>query len=54
MKLKTFGWLLYSEMLLVLREPAALFTSLILPMAVFLALGFSVGSTEISGGTGGR
>ena len=47
MKLKTFGWLLYSEMLLVMREPAALFTSLILPMAVFLALGFSVGSTEI-------
>ena len=47
MKLKTIGWLLYSEVLLVLREPAALFTSLILPMAVFLALGFSVGDTEI-------
>lgn len=47
MKLKTYGWLLYSETLLVLREPAALFTALILPMSVFLALGFSVGSTEI-------
>ena len=36
-----------NELLLALREPAAMFMSVILPLAVFLALGFSVGSIEI-------
>ncbi len=40
-------WLIYTELLLALREPAAMFMSVILPLAVFLALGFSVGSIEI-------
>ena len=39
--------LVYTELLLALREPVAMFLSVILPLAVFLALGFSVGSTEI-------
>ena len=40
-------WLLYNEVQLALREPAVIFMSLILPMAIFLALGFSVGGYEI-------
>ena len=40
-------WLIYTELLLALREPAAMFMSVILPLAIFLALGFSVGSIEI-------
>ena len=39
--------LLYAELLLALREPAALFMFLILPLATFLVLGFSVGDIEI-------
>ena len=39
--------LIYTELLLALREPGAMFMSVMLPLAVFLALGFSVGSTEI-------
>ena len=39
--------LIYTELLLAVREPAAMFMSVILPLAVFLALGFSVGSVEI-------
>ena len=42
-----FRWLIYTELLLALREPAAMFMSIILPLAVFLALGFSVGDIEI-------
>ena len=42
-----FRWLIYTELLLTLREPAAMFMSIILPLAVFLALGFSVGDIEI-------
>ena len=40
-------WLIYTELLLAVREPAAMFLSVVLPMAVFLALGFSVGTVEI-------
>ena len=47
MNFNTVHSLLYSELLLALREPAVVFTSLVLPLAVFLALGFSVGGTEI-------
>ena len=39
--------LIYTELLLAVREPAAMFLSVVLPLAVFLALGFSVGATEI-------
>ena len=39
--------LIYTELLLAVREPAAMFMSVILPLAVFLALGFSVGGMEI-------
>ena len=39
--------LIYVESLLALREPVAMFMSVILPLAVFLALGFSVGNIEI-------
>ena len=39
--------LIYTELLLALREPVAMFMSVILPLAVFLALGFSVGNMEI-------
>ena len=39
--------LVYTELLLALRQPAAMFMSVILPLAVFLALGFSIGSIEI-------
>ena len=39
--------LIYIESLLALREPVAMFMSVVLPMAVFLALGFSVGNIEI-------
>ena len=39
--------LIYTELLLALREPGAMFMSVILPMAAFLALGFSVGVIEI-------
>ena len=41
------GRLIHTELLLVAREPAAVFTSVILPLAIFLALGFSVGGVEI-------
>lgn len=41
------GRLIHVELLLVLREPAAMFTSVILPLAIFLALGFSIGAVEI-------
>ena len=47
MNLTALRWLIYTEMLLALREPAAMFMSVILPLAVFLALGFSVGGMEI-------
>ena len=46
--------LIYTEALLALREPGAMFMSVMLPLAVFLALGFSVGSTRDSGGQGHR
>ncbi|MDE2839548.1 MAG: ABC transporter permease [Chloroflexota bacterium] len=39
--------LIVTELLLALREPGAMFMALILPLAVFLALGFSVGVIEI-------
>ena len=39
--------LIFTELLLALREPGAMFMSVILPLAVFLALGFSVGNIEI-------
>ena len=39
--------LIYTELLLALREPAAMFMTVVLPLAVFLALGFSVGGMEI-------
>ena len=39
--------LVHTELLLALREPVSMFMSVILPLAVFLALGFSVGSMEI-------
>lgn len=39
--------LIVTELLLALREPGAMFMAVILPMAVFLALGFSVGVIEI-------
>ena len=39
--------LIYTELLLAVREPAAMFMSVVLPLAIFLVLGFSVGSTEI-------
>ena len=39
--------LIYTELLLAVREPAAMFMSLILPLALFLALGFSVGDMKI-------
>ena len=39
--------LIGTELLLALREPGAMFMSIILPLAVFLALGFSVGVIEI-------
>ena len=47
MNATAFRWLIYTELLLALREPAAMFMSVILPLAVFLALGFSVGDIEI-------
>lgn len=47
MNAKAMRRLLYAELLLTAREPAAVFMSLILPLAVFLALGFSVGNIEI-------
>ena len=40
-------WLIYTELLLVMREPAAIFMSLVLPVALFLGLGFSVGTLGI-------
>ena len=39
--------LIYTELLLSLREPAAMFMLVILPLVVFIALGFSVGNIEI-------
>ena len=39
--------LAHTELLLALREPAAVFMLLILPVGMFLALGFSVGDIEI-------
>ena len=47
MNSRALRWLIYTELLLALREPAAMFMSVILPLAVFLALGFSVGTIEI-------
>ena len=40
-------WMIHTELLLAVREPAAMFMSVILPLACFLALGFSVGDMEI-------
>lgn len=42
-----FRRLIHTELLMALREPGAMFMSMILPLAVFLALGFSVGNIEI-------
>ena len=39
--------MIYTELLLALREPIAMFVSVVSPLAIFLALGFSVGSIEI-------
>ena len=39
--------LIHTELLLALREPGAMFMTVILPLAIFLALGFSVGNIEI-------
>lgn len=39
--------LIYSELLLALREPWAMFMTVIMPLTIFLALGFSVGNIEI-------
>ncbi len=39
--------LIYTESLLALREPVGMFMAVMLPLAVFLALGFSVGNIEI-------
>ena len=47
MSSKALLWLIYTELLMTVREPGAMFMSIILPLAVFLALGFSVGGTEI-------
>ena len=47
MNSKSIPRLLHAELLLTAREPAAVFMSLILPLAIFLALGFSVGDIEI-------
>ena len=47
MSSKALRWLIYTELLMTVREPGAMFMSVILPLAVFLALGFSVGGTEI-------
>ena len=47
MNARALRWLVYTELLLTVREPGAMFMSVILPLAVFLALGFSVGGTEI-------
>lgn len=47
MNAKAMRRLLYAELLLTAREPAAMFMTLILPLAIFLALGFSVGDIEI-------
>ena len=47
MNSRSLRWLIYTELLLAVREPVAMFMTLILPLAVFLALGFSVGGMEI-------
>ena len=47
MNSRALRWLVYTELLLTVREPAAMFMSVILPLASFLALGFSVGDMEI-------
>ncbi len=47
MNAKALRRLVFTELLLALREPGAMFMSVILPLAVFLALGFSVGDIEI-------
>ncbi len=47
MNSKALRWLIYTESLLALREPVAMFMAVMLPLAIFLALGFSVGSIEI-------
>lgn len=47
MSFKALRWLVYTELLMTVREPAAMFMSVILPLAIFLALGFSVGGMEI-------
>ena len=47
MNLNAVRLLLYNELFLALREPAVVVTSLLLPLAVFLALGFTIGDMEI-------
>ena len=47
MNTTAFRRLIYTELLLAVREPAAMFMSIILPLAIFLALGFSIGDIEI-------
>ena len=47
MNITAIGRLIHTEFLLTLREPSALIMMLALPLAVFLALGFSVGDIEI-------
>ncbi len=47
MNANAFRWLIYTELLLAVREPAAMFMTIILPLAIFLALGFSIGDIEI-------
>lgn len=47
MNSKALQRLIYTELFMSVREPGAMFLSVILPLAVLLALGFSVGGTEI-------
>ena len=47
MNFMALRWLIHTELLLTVREPAAMFVLLILPLTTFLALGFSVGGMEI-------
>ena len=47
MNFTALRYLVHTELLLALREPAAVFVLVILPLAMFLALGFSVGDIEI-------
>ena len=47
MNAKVLRQLIHTQALMALREPAAMFMLVILPLALFLALGFSVGDFEI-------